>query len=74
MNEVELSLKLSLVNKSIKMASVARILSRNLANISRQQSGVISRSVSSGIISQKWNVSLKYQTSFLKVSHCAILL
>merc|ERR1712066_294308 len=48
------------------MATVGRLLSRNLTNICRNQIFVTSRTVSSCISGKKWNLVNKSQTSFLQ--------
>merc|ERR1712238_238080 len=54
-------------NRNSTMATVSRLLSRNLSNICRNQLFVSSRTVSSCISAKKWNLSNSNQTtSFLQ--------
>merc|ERR1712083_976985 len=47
------------------MATVGRLLSRNLTNICRNQIIVTSRTVSSCIFTKKWNIKSQNQNTFL---------
>merc|ERR1712172_340749 len=54
-------------NRNSIMATVSRLLSRNLSNICRNQLFVSTRTVSSCISAKKWNLSNTNQTtSFLQ--------